>query len=258
MSALYGEDLAAIHAAGFTGIAERAARELLARLSAPARVVELGCGDGTAARILADAGHDVYGFDVSPHFVRLARQRVPEARFDIASVRDVTLPRCEAVLAAGEVLGYLLDDEDDPLDAVLEPCTSALSPGGILLFDLAGPGRPTGSSRTAGAGWLVLSQTTTTTTRLTRRIVTYRSVDGAWRRGEETHRLRLHEPRDVLDRLEAADFSARVLEPGYDGAPLPAGITAFEARAPGSTRAGAGPARSPAGSRGPSREPPSA
>jgi SAM-dependent methyltransferase len=229
MSAPYGEDLASIHAAAFTGLAERAARDLLERLPERARVVDLGCGDGTSARLLADAGHDVHGIDLSPHFVALARRRVPEARFVTGSWRDVPLPRCDAVLAVGEVLGYLLDDRDDPLDAVFARCASALSPGGTLLFDLAGPGRPGGSARTAGAGWLVMATTTVTGTVLTRRIVTLRSVDGGWRRGEETHRLRLHEPRDVLARLAAAGFAAHALEPGYAGAPMPAGITAFVA-----------------------------
>jgi hypothetical protein len=40
----YGEDLAAVHAAGFTTVAVAAARELLGRLPGPARVVELGAG----------------------------------------------------------------------------------------------------------------------------------------------------------------------------------------------------------------------
>lgn len=230
MSAPYGEDLAAIHAAGFTELAERAARELLAHLPRRARIAELGCGDGTSARMLADAGHDVYGIDLSPQFVALARQRVPEARFDVGSFRDAPLPRCDSVLAAGEVLGYVVDDRDDALDVVFERCASSLSAGGSLLFDLAGPGRPTGSSRTEGAGWVVLAHTTVGAGILTRRIVTFRRADGAWRRGEETHRIRLHEPRDVLARLSRAGFSARALDRGYDGAPMPAGITAFEAR----------------------------
>ena len=39
----YGEDLAAIHAAGFTALAVSAAQEMLGRLTRPSRVVELGC-----------------------------------------------------------------------------------------------------------------------------------------------------------------------------------------------------------------------
>jgi trans-aconitate methyltransferase len=62
----YGEDLAAVHAAGFTGLARDAARELIGRLTVPGRVIDLGCGDGTSARLLTDAGHDVLGIDRSP------------------------------------------------------------------------------------------------------------------------------------------------------------------------------------------------
>jgi Methionine biosynthesis protein MetW len=52
----YGEDLAAIHAAGFTAVASAAARELLPRLGPASRVLDVGCGDGTTARLLSDAG----------------------------------------------------------------------------------------------------------------------------------------------------------------------------------------------------------
>jgi cyclopropane fatty-acyl-phospholipid synthase-like methyltransferase len=65
----YGEDLAAIHAAGFTALASAAARELLPRLKPGSRVLELGCGDGTTARALTEAGHRVYGIDSSPAFI---------------------------------------------------------------------------------------------------------------------------------------------------------------------------------------------
>jgi hypothetical protein len=53
----YGEDLAAVQAAGFTGLAVAVTLELLGRLPRPSRVVELGCGDGTTAGMLTEAGH---------------------------------------------------------------------------------------------------------------------------------------------------------------------------------------------------------
>ena len=62
----YGEDLAAIHAAGFTALASAAARELLPRLEPGTCVLALGCGDGTTAGLLTDAGHRVHCIDSSP------------------------------------------------------------------------------------------------------------------------------------------------------------------------------------------------
>jgi len=233
----YGEDLAAIHASGFTEIAEAAARDLAERLSGPARVLDLGCGDGTSAALLTEAGHEVHGLDLSSAAIELARQRAPSASFEVGSFLDAPLPaECDAVLAAGEVLGYAIDSRvnADSLPVVLERISGALSPGGLLLFDLATPERGTtsgGRGWTEGDGWTVLVDTESTAEQLTRRIVTFREIGGGrYRRGEEVHTLALHPPARVLAALRSAGFAAQVLPEGYAGlAPLP-GLTAYLGR----------------------------
>jgi SAM-dependent methyltransferase len=230
----YGADLAAIHAAGFTALATAAAAELIARLAPRSLVVELGCGDGTTARLLCDAGHDVHASDASPAFVALARRNAPRATVAHAPIADVALPApCDAVIAIGEVLGYR-ECGDAPLDEIFARAHSALRPGGLLVFDLAGPGRaPRGGRRTwtEAEGWAVVAETTEEGHELVRRIVTFRDVGGGrYRRGAELHRLELHTPADVLARLRAAGFSARTLPRGYAGEPLPRGLTAYLAR----------------------------
>jgi SAM-dependent methyltransferase len=233
----YGEDLAAIHAAGFTAPAHAAARELCGRLERRSRVVELGCGDGTTARLLTEAGHDVLGIDASPALIELARRQAPRATFRVGSFVDADLGGgVDAILAVGEVLGYRLDARNDAaaLDLVLARAAAALRPGGLLLFDLAGPGRvPLTGERVwrEGPGWAVLVDTSVAADELRRRIVSFRDVgDGCFRRGSETHRLWLHPPERVLDRLRAAGFEAAALASGYAGAPPPAGLTVYLAR----------------------------
>jgi SAM-dependent methyltransferase len=235
----YGEDLAAIHASGFTEIAEAAARELLERLSMPARVLDLGCGDGTSAALLTEAGHEVHGVDVSPAAIELARERAPSASFEVGSFLDAPLPaKCDAVLAAGEVLGYAIDSrvKADSLSMVLERISGALNPGGALLFDLASADRGRtgdGCGWTEGDGWTVLVDTESTAERLTRRIVTFREIgEGRYRRGEEVHTLNLHPPAQVLAALRSTGFAARVLPEGYAGLALPPGLTAYFGRRP--------------------------
>jgi SAM-dependent methyltransferase len=233
----YGEDLAAVHAAGFTDLARAAAQELTARLERPARVIDLGCGDGTSARLLTDAGHEVLGIDGSPALIALARRTAPDAAFRVGSFMDAELPpERDAILAAGEVLGYALDPRNDAarLDDVLARIAVALRPGGLLLFDLAGPGRVPASGRhawTTGAGWAVLAESRPRPGAIERRIVTFRAGDdGRCRRSEELHRLFLHRPADVLARLRNAGLTPQRLPGGYAGAPLPPGLTAFLAR----------------------------
>jgi SAM-dependent methyltransferase len=233
----YGVDLAAIHASGFTEIAAAAARELLRRLRRPARVLDLGCGDGTSAALLSEAGHEVHGLDLSPAAIALARQRAPSASFEVGSFLDAPLPaRCDAVLAAGEVLGYALDPrvEADSLSIVLERISGALNPGGLLLFDLATPERRKDGERrgwSEGDGWTVLLDTESTPERLTRRIVSFRDTGGGrYRRAEEVHTLHLHASPSVLATLRQAGFTAHPLTDGYAGLVLPPGLTAYLGR----------------------------
>jgi SAM-dependent methyltransferase len=200
-------------------------------------VVELGCGDGTTAQALVDAGHDVLGIDQSAALVALARERAPRATFRVGSFVDTELPGdCDAVLAVGEVLGYLLDERggEDALDGVIARAAAALRPGGLLMFDLAGPGRAGAAAERSwleGDGWAVLVETSAAREELRRRIVAFRELaDGRFRRSEELHRLRLHRPSDVLARLRAAGFAATTLPRGYAGEALPRGMTAFAAR----------------------------
>ena len=233
MTGGYGEDLAAIHADGFTMLAVAAAGEVNGRLAPGSRVLELGCGDGTTAELLAAAGHDVVGVDVSPAMVDLARARVPDAKFMCGSFVDVRLPPDrDAVIAVGEVLGYELD-ERAALGDVLGRLRDTLRPGGLLLFDLAGPGRvpPAGQRAwTEGRGWTVMVDAVEHDDVLERRIVAFRDHgDGGFRRSEEVHRLRLHRSADVLACLEAAGFDAEVVPHGYAGETLPGAWAVYAA-----------------------------
>jgi SAM-dependent methyltransferase len=232
--ARYGEDLARIHAAGFTALAVAGASELLERLPRPARVVEFGCGDGTTARLLTEAGHEVLGIDASPTFITLARERAPRAAFRVGSFVDVPLPEgCDAILAIGEVLGYRHDERNAAreLDRVFVRAAQALRRGGLLLFDLPRPDRiPRTGQRDwrQGEGWAVLVEAATQGSELRRHIVTFRDAGaGCFRRAEEAHRLSLHMPSEILVRLRSAGFSARTLPRGYAGEPLPSGLTAY-------------------------------
>lgn len=105
----------AAQAAAFDGMGERydaafphkegqvaCAAELLARLPAGARVLDLGCGTGLpTARQLVDAGVEVTGVDYAPVMLAAARANVPEARFRQADMVDLarTGDRFDAVVA---------------------------------------------------------------------------------------------------------------------------------------------------------------
>ncbi len=232
----YGRDLAAIHADGFGGIARSAAAEAKARLAPGGRVLDLGCGDGTTAGLLAAAGHQVVGVNRSPAMVALARERHADVDFHVADDRSADLP-CEldAVLAIGEVLAYVRGREE-ALQARLGRLLSLLRPGGLLLFDLPAPDRVADRDQrtwTTGDGWAVLASTTGSRDRLKRDIVTFRRIaSGDYRRSDEHHVLELSTREQVVAALAAAGAAEPEALARYASLELPAGLIAYAARRP--------------------------
>jgi SAM-dependent methyltransferase len=239
----YRDDLAFIHDAGFGGFARDAAAFLLAALRrqrwAGGLVVDLGCGSGILAERLAAAGFDVLGIDISAAMVALARQRVPGGRFRQGSLLTAELPPCVAVTAVGECVNYQFDPGNtrQGLHKLFRRTYQALGRGGLLIFDVAEPGRVPGSGlqRTfrEGEGWAVLVTAEEDRRRglLTRRITSFRKVGEVYRRDHEIHRLRLFRRSEVAGQLRRIGFRVRVLS-GYGREPFPPGYAGFLARKP--------------------------
>src|SRR5262249_22802967 len=139
----------------------------------------------------------------------------------------------------GEVFNYLFDSENNAatLSRLLRRIHSALAPGGLLLFDVAGPGRVPGRTpRQAfaeGDDWtgLVTIEEDARSRILTPSITTFRRVGDLYRRDREVHRQRLIPPAEVAQELRTIGYRVRVLR-GYGSKRFPAGLTAFLARKP--------------------------
>ncbi len=239
----YREDLAWIHDAGFSGFALHSATGVLALLRRNGidggLVVDLGCGSGVWARHLGFAGYDVVGVDISPAMIRLARRKAPKATFVKASFADMQLPQCAAVTSIGEPISYAFADDraDRGLLRLFRRVRRALRPGGVFIFDFARPGREPGGmpkkSYWTGHDWAVLVEKAEDTAAgvLTRRIITFRHVGRCWRRGEETHRVRLYRVDEIRDLLARAGFDSTVLR-GYGDVRFRSGHAGVVARRP--------------------------
>jgi SAM-dependent methyltransferase len=235
---LYREDLAYIHDARFGEIARSAAPVLLEALGRAGLegglVIDLGCGSGIFAEPIAGAGYDVLGVDVSRPMLNLARRRVPEATFRRGSLRDVGLPRAVAVAGIGECFNYFVDRpiSERRLANLFRRIHRALVPGGVLLFDMAAPGRARVSvhAKTVfeAPDWAILVNAEEDRKRniLTRRITSFRKAGSLYRRSEEVHRQRLFEKSAVLRLLREAGFRARSL-PGYGELRFPRGLVGY-------------------------------
>jgi SAM-dependent methyltransferase len=239
--ASYGKDLAYVHDAGHTDFARAAGPSLMTAIrktGLPAGlVVDLGCGSGVWAQQLANAGYTVLGIDISPPMIALARSRVPEAEFRIESLLSTRIPRCVAVTALGECFSYMFDTSNsrDTLRHLFHRIYRALDPGGVLIFDVATPGRITGTGPQRGHSssedWAVFVESREDRRRriLVRRITTFRKVGNAYRRSEETHTLRLYTREQVERYLRCTGFQVRVLG-GYGKLRFLPGLVGFLAR----------------------------
>lgn len=237
----YNDDLAYIHDVGFGFFAEGATAWLLDTLRrrdlSGGLVVDLGCGSGIWARALVDAGYDVLGIDISAAMIELARRRVPEGDFRVGSFLQAPLPPCEAVTALGEIFNYLFDQKNSlrALGGVFRRIYDALRPDGLLIFDVAEPGRGRGPRQKhfEGDDWAILTEyeEDPATQRLTRRIVTFRQEGGLYRRDEEVHRLQLYRGADVAAALRRVGFRVRLVR-GYGQQRFPNAYVGFIARKP--------------------------
>ena len=224
----YGDDLAYIHDVGYDAFVRRAAPELLRLLEANGiadeTVVDLGCGSGVWTQALIDAGYAAHGIDRSPAMIEIARERVPEATFDVASFLEAELPACGAVTAVSEVLGYIGDEpaDDDRLLPLFERVYDALRPGGLFAFDLLEPGcvRRTNPQRRwqTGPDWATLVEVEEHPREalLTRRIIAFRQIGEHYRRSEEEHRMRLHAGPVLAAQLRRLGFEVQLAR-GYGG-----------------------------------------
>ncbi|MBL9087591.1 MAG: class I SAM-dependent methyltransferase [Planctomycetia bacterium] len=250
----YSDDLAYVHHVGFEGFAERAAPWILGGLRRAGlrrgTVVDLGCGSGAFAARATAAGHRVVGIDVSPSMLAIARRRAPRATFRRGSFADAALPRCDAVVALGEVLGYRFDRRAGrpALRRLFRRVFDALAPGGMFVFDVAGPGRATVEGANVrvvrGDDWVVLVRRREGRGRLVREIATFRREGRGWRGTEETHVLVLFRPDQVLDDLAAAGFVGAQVA-GFGRERFPAGLAGFVALKPPSADARPAPRRGP-------------
>jgi SAM-dependent methyltransferase len=236
----YGEDLAYIHDVGHGEFALRSAPGILQILDRggirDGLVVDLGCGSGLWARELVDAGYRVLGIDISEAMIELSRKRVPEAEFRVGSHFEEEIPRCQAVTAVSEVLNYLFDVEHDLLP-LFRRVYDSLTPGGLFVFDLAGPGQvwpgEPGRGFSEGEDWMVVLEKEEDAGRgiYRRRIISFRKMGELYRRDEEVHDQRLYRPSEIAGELRQTGFRVRTKR-AYGDYDLPRAHAAFVARKP--------------------------
>jgi ubiquinone/menaquinone biosynthesis C-methylase UbiE len=111
--------------------------------SPPARVLDVGCGSGFLALLLAAAGHTVAGVDLSERMLAVARQEATRRSLNLRLIRgDAEQPPVTADRFDAVVCRHLLWTLPHP-ERALRAWSALLVPGGqILAIDLFWPPPP--------------------------------------------------------------------------------------------------------------------
>lgn len=105
-------------------------------------ILELGCGTGNHAMLLAKEGYNVHGIDLSEEMLQQARDRLSNLPPDLAShltfsqgdIRNVRLKqKFDVILSLFHVISYQITNED--LQAAFATVKEHLKPNGIFIFD---------------------------------------------------------------------------------------------------------------------------
>ncbi|TLS44564.1 class I SAM-dependent methyltransferase [Streptomyces montanus] len=95
-------------------------------------VADMGCGLGDVAAYLHGLNLPVFGIDLSPNMVALARQTYPELRFHVGSMTSIDLP--DGVLGGITALYSTIHVPDEQLPDVFAELHRVLTPGGHVLL----------------------------------------------------------------------------------------------------------------------------
>jgi SAM-dependent methyltransferase len=101
----------------------------------PKLILDLGCGTGSAARLLAARGYDVIGLDSSAEMLSIAKAKSPDILYIKQDIRSFELyGTVDAVISLCDVMNYLLTPRD--LSRAFRLVANYLNPGGLFVFDM--------------------------------------------------------------------------------------------------------------------------
>jgi SAM-dependent methyltransferase len=94
-------------------------------------VADIGCGPGYVTEHLHDAGLDVFGIDLSPEMIAIARHDYPHLRFEVGTMTDLDLT--DASVAGIVAFWSIIHVPDHAMPGVFEQFRRVLRPHAPLL-----------------------------------------------------------------------------------------------------------------------------
>ncbi|MDQ6688899.1 MAG: class I SAM-dependent methyltransferase [Gemmatimonadota bacterium] len=189
-------------------------------LPAGSRILDVPCGQGRHAHLLAEAGYDVEGLDYSADLLDAARKRGTGAnlrytRGDMRKLPARWTRRFDAVLNLFTSFGFFAHPRDDA--RVIQEFARVLEPGGVLIWH--GGNRDGVMARfLARDWWTTPNETLFAQEREFDPLSGVLTVRSTWRRatkkGTREHRLRLYTPTRLAELCADAGL---LVEQAYDG-----------------------------------------
>jgi SAM-dependent methyltransferase len=184
----------------------------LPRVPPAGRVLDICCGTGYLARLLAARGFAVTGVDASSEMIACARRDVPSGDFHVADVAEFTAPgEFDAAVSTFDSLNHILGIEK--LEAAFRHTASALRTGASFGFDILfeeayqthwadrfAMVRDDHVLTITGSGYDFRSRTAQCT------ITMFRLVEGQWRRADTTVREQCYPAAEIDGALARAGF----------------------------------------------------
>ncbi|AKT44118.1 class I SAM-dependent methyltransferase [Chondromyces crocatus] len=170
-----------------------------------ARVLDIGCGDGTDVAYYLSQGAIAYGIDPSSELIEKARRKAPGARLDVG-VGEM-LPYADRSM---DVITstYALQTSDD-VPKILSEAARVLRPGGQLIYSSKHPLRQFMEKRSGAMGGVNYFQ---------QDIVQWHIFGGAVPLSEPSHTLQEYLSPEVLMRFDIRHFEERSDFPASDRA----------------------------------------
>ncbi len=189
-------------------------------LPSGARILDVPCGQGRHAHLLAEAGFDVDGLDYSRELLAKAKARgtartLRYTRGDMRKLPAKWTGRFDAVLNLFTSFGFFADPADDA--RVIAEFARVLRPGGLLLW--YGGNRDGVMARFLERDWWQTTDGTLiaqerTFDPLSGMLTVHTVWSGKKRHGARDHRIRLYTPTRLAELCAAAGL---IVEAAFDG-----------------------------------------
>jgi len=96
-------------------------------------VLEHGCGNGRDAQEIVKRTNEYYGIDISEELLKLAKEKVPGARFELGDISDFDFPEGIDIVFAFASLIHVTKEE---FRTVLKKLYYTLNKGGVIRMSL--------------------------------------------------------------------------------------------------------------------------